>query len=168
VIDEHNSKQIKVLVIFQVVAGSFKVKDGSIVTEGLSMTLDQAGETLSVSYPKHKAYRDLAQGTKYAKSHCNRNGIDGKGEVAFLNLVAHAQAMLNKEMILDAFYHFEIPLPHPCVIAPIVWYPVLGKHNYVSIYVHLSVALVHKQRQIKVVKLQLEDNNAASSQDSEA
>jgi hypothetical protein len=56
----HNGKQIKVLVIFQAVAGSFKIKDNSIITKGLSMMLDQAREMLSMLYPKHKAYHDLA------------------------------------------------------------------------------------------------------------
>jgi hypothetical protein len=82
-------------------------------------------------------------------------------------MVACMQAMLNKETALDPFFHFEILLLHQCVITPIVWYPVLGKHNYVLIYDHLLVTLVCKQRQIKVVKIQLKDNNAASSQDSE-
>jgi hypothetical protein len=46
-------------------------------------------------------------------------------------------------------------------------YPVNAKHNYISIQVDLSVAVVRKQQQIKVGKLQLEDNDVASSQDDE-
>jgi hypothetical protein len=55
----HNGEQIKVLVIFQAVAGSFKIKDNSIITEGLSVMLDHAREMLSMLSPKHKAYHNL-------------------------------------------------------------------------------------------------------------
>jgi hypothetical protein len=56
-----------------------------------------------------------------------------------------APAMLFKETKLEKFYHFEIPIPHPCVIAPILRYPrypVLANHNYQYISIHVVVSRV--------------------------